>query len=489
LLASLLASWFEQRGHGLVSTPFGFARDGIMSLRTHCLVAVAIVGFAVPRIALGQAPAEPRKQATLWSFLGIPQTYTSVRDNWDNRNGNRPRQERKPNLVRLADPKNLESPNPAIKKAAEIKKEEDLAKQKIKAVKYLTKIGCGCYNRDGSITDALLKALDDCTEDVRYATVKAITEAANGEACVNCKNKSCCSEELSNKLYEMAYERDDAGCYLEPSERVRQAAAEALRACCPGRGSEEGYILDETEGAVDGGEIVPSGERPDVINPGTGERPNIPPPAPPQPAPTPSPELGPVPSPPTPRPARDPAPTISDETGAAPQPGQKSSRRTANIYNNQPKIIQAGATFPAEPARPQPAFSQPQQPAPSLELGYDPDPAPMPNGLFAEQPRQVVAQPQQRPQPQVRPATEQVGAAVTASVDLRNNQAMINFPQGEQVRVGTILRAYHTYAFTGKQPVGEFVVIQSTPGFAVVRPHGQSRLNKLVSGDQLMLAE
>ncbi len=448
-----------------------------MSLRTHCIVAVVAVGFASPGLALGQAPAVPQKQATLWSFLGIPQTYTSVRDNWDNRNGNRPRQERKPNLVRLADPQNLESPNPAIKKAAEIKKEEDLAKQKIKAVKYLTKIGCGCYNRDGSITDALLKALDDCTEEVRYQTVKAITEAANGEACVNCKNKSCCSEELSNKLYEMAYERDDAGCYLEPSERVRQAAAEALRACCPGRGSQEGYILDETDGAVGpGGEVIPQGERPDVINPGTGERPNIPPPAPPQPAPMPSPELGPVPSPPTPTPARDPAPRVIDETNAAPQPGQRSSRRTANIYHHQPKIIQAGATFPAEPA-------------PKLELGYDPDPAPVPTGVFTEQPQQVVAQPQQRPLPQARPAAEQLGAAVTTSVDLRNNQAMVNFPQGDHVSVGTILRGYHTYAFTGKQPVGEFVVIQSTPGFAIVRPHGQSRLNKLVSGDQLRLAE
>lgn len=469
-----------------------------MSLRTNCILTAVVVGLASPSITLGQAPPPPPRQATLWSFLGIPQTYTSVRDNWDNRNGNRPRQERKPNLVRLADPQNLESPNPAIKKAAEIKKEEDLAKQKIKAVKYLTKIGCGCYNRDGSITDALLKALDDCTEDVRYETVKAITDAANGEACVNCKNKSCCSEELSNKLYEMAYERDDAGCYLEPSERVRQAAAEALRACCPGRGSEEGYILDETEGAMgSGGEIIPQGERPDVINPGTGERPNIPPPAPPQPAPTPSPDLGPVPMPPTPRPARDPAPIISDETGAAPTPGQKSSRRTAAIYSNQPKIMQTGATFAAEPAPAPPAFASPpaaQAPAPPLELGYDTDPAPVPAGMFAEQrPAFVQPQPQQRPQPQVRPAAEpaaaQLGPAVTASVDLRNNQAMVNFPQGDHLRVGTILRGYHTYAFTGKQPVGEFVVIQSTPGFAIVRPHGQTRLNKLVSGDQLHLAE
>jgi hypothetical protein len=452
-----------------------------MSPRTRCLIAVVAAGLSLPTAGFAQAPAEPRKQATLWSFLAIPQTYTAVRDNWDNRRGNRPQAERKPNLVRLADPKNLESPNPAIKKAAEIKKEEDLAKQKIKAVKYLTKIGCGCYNRDGSITDALLKALDDCTEEVRYQTVLAITEAANGEACVNCKNKSCCSEELSNKLYEMAYERDDAGCYLEPSERVRQAAAEALRACCPGRGPEDGYILDETDGPGTGGEIIPQGERPDMLNPGTGERPSIPPPTPPQPAPTPlqSPELGPVPLPPRPtpalprNPAQDPAPTIQDETGALPLPGQRSSRRTASLYNGQPKIIQAGATLPAEVAPP--------------ELGYDPDPAPAPSNMMAEQMQPMRPQ-QPAYSPPARPA-EQLGPAVTASVDLRNNQAMINLPQGDHVQVGTILRGYHTYAFTGKQPVGEFVVIQSTPGFAIVRPHGQTRLNKLVSGDQMQLAQ
>lgn len=455
-----------------------------MSPRTCSLIAVVAASLSLPVIAFAQAPAAPQKRATLWSFLGIPQAYTSVRDNWDNRNGNRPQAERKPNLIRLADPKNLESPNPAIKKAAEIKKEEDLAKQKIKAVKYLTKIGCGCYNRDGSITDALLKALDDCTEEVRYQTVLAITDAANGEACVNCKNKSCCSEELSNKLYEMAYERDDAGCFLEPSERVRNAAAEALRACCPGRGPDGGFILDETNGPGTGGEIIPQGERPDMVDPGTGERPSIPPPTPPQPAPVPSPELGPMPVPPLPRPTPavprapvQPAPTIQDETGALPQPGQRSSRRTATLYNGQPKIIQAGATLPAEVAPP--------------ELGYDPDPAPAPSSVITEQAQQIVAQPT-RPQTAhsqpARPA-EQMTPGVTASVDLRNNQAMINFPQGESVRVGTVLRGYHTYAFTGKQPVGEFVVIQSTPGFAIVRPHGQTKLNKLVSGDQMQLAQ
>jgi hypothetical protein len=112
-----------------------------------------------------------------------------------------------------------------------------------------------------------------------------------------------------------------------------------------------------------------------------------------------------------------------------------------------------------------------------LELGQDPDPAPAPTSLLTTR------------QPQAYVTPEQVSPGIAASVDLRNNHAKINFPQGETVRVGTVLRGYHTYAFTGKQPVGEFVVIQSMPGFAVVRPHGQTKLNKLVSGDQLLPAE
>ena len=200
-----------------------------------------------------QLPPPPPPPATLWSFLGIPQGFRYIRDNSFNTRGNRPGMERRPPLKAIADPKNLASADPAIKKVAEVKMAEDLKPQKIKAVKYLASIGCGCYNRDGAITDALLKSMDDCTEEVRLQTVWAISEAAAGEACANCKMRSCCSEEISNKLYEIAYERDDTGCFLEPSERVRLAAAEALRTCCPG--GDEDFIIEMApvmSGVLDG---------------------------------------------------------------------------------------------------------------------------------------------------------------------------------------------------------------------------------------------
>ncbi len=191
---------------------------------------VTLVTSSVTRAQVGGAPAAP---GTLWNFLGIPQGIQKLRGATSNRRGNRPGREPKPPLKAIADPKNLESKDKAIKKAAEVKQAEDLKKQKIKAVKYLTKIGCGCYDVDGGVTDALVASAGDCTEDVRYETVKAITEAAEGECCSKCGKVCCCNKEVLTKLAAMAYERDDSGCYVEPSERVREAAAKALEVCCP----------------------------------------------------------------------------------------------------------------------------------------------------------------------------------------------------------------------------------------------------------------
>lgn len=177
--------------------------------------------------------------------MGIPQGFQRVRDVLTNRRGNRPGLERRDPLKRIADPENLESENPAIKKAAEVKKAEDMKAQKIKAIKYLAKIGCGCYDKDGEVTAALLAAMDDCTPDVREAAIEAVEDAAGCECCKQCGSKSCCNEEITAKLSEIAYEKDDTGCSLEPNADVRRAAARALCKCCPG-GPPMGPIEEET---------------------------------------------------------------------------------------------------------------------------------------------------------------------------------------------------------------------------------------------------
>lgn len=204
-----------------------------MRTRLFLLFALTATAFMAngPRLAAQQPSSPP----TLWNFLGIPQGTHRVRDAMTNRKGNFPGLERKPALKSIADPANLESGVPAMEAAAKIKQAEDMKAQKIKAIKYLASIGCGCYDKDKTITNALLASLEDCTEEVRLATVQAIMTAAEGKACGNCHANCCCGKELVEKLSEIAYELDDSGCFLEPSERVRAAAIQALRVCCPSR--------------------------------------------------------------------------------------------------------------------------------------------------------------------------------------------------------------------------------------------------------------
>jgi len=178
-------------------------------------------------VLIGTAVTVEAADITLWNWLGIPQGVQKIRDATVNRRGNLPGMERKDALKRLADPENLESDNPAIKKAAEIKKEEDLKKQKIKAIKYLADVGCCCYP---GVKEALLAALDDCTEDVRYEAAVAFCEAA-GNHCDPCEKCSCCGADVMQKLHELAYEQDETCCYVEPSEQVRAAARNALESC------------------------------------------------------------------------------------------------------------------------------------------------------------------------------------------------------------------------------------------------------------------
>jgi hypothetical protein len=204
----------------------------ILNKITACTLAVLVSWSSTAQAQVVVVPIAPH---TLWRFIGIPQGIQKIRDVTTNRRGNRPGMERRPAMMRIADPANLASDNPAIKAAAEIKQAEDMKKQKIKAIKYLATIGCGCYDKDGKITAALVAATDDCTPDVRMAAVEAISDAASGECCRSCGSTSCCNEDIGKRLSELAYERDDSGCPLEPNADIRAAAKRALCTCCPNR--------------------------------------------------------------------------------------------------------------------------------------------------------------------------------------------------------------------------------------------------------------
>lgn len=175
----------------------------------------------------------PIQVPTVWDRLGIPAAGARLRDATLNRSGNFPGLEKKPPLLRIADPANLAEGKPeVVKTAAKIKQDQDMKKQKLKAIKFLAEVGCGCYNKDDQVSKALLEALGDCDPDVKLAAIEAIS--ANAAGCNKCSTGceiTCCSPDIVKKLEEMAVGIDDKGCPKEPDSQIRAAAMRALKQC------------------------------------------------------------------------------------------------------------------------------------------------------------------------------------------------------------------------------------------------------------------
>jgi hypothetical protein len=203
------------------------------SLYRNCHKPVLLICLTV---SFAGCVTNPLPTATLWDKLGITGASARLRDSTINRSGNFPGLEKKPPLLRLADPANLAPEKPEmIKTAAKIKQDQDLKKQKIKAIKFLAEVNCGCHNKDDAVAKALLEALGDCDPDVRKAGVEAIcTTAGNCAKCRTGCETTCCSEEILKKLNALAYEKDSKGCYVEAVPEIRSMAAAAIRKCpCP----------------------------------------------------------------------------------------------------------------------------------------------------------------------------------------------------------------------------------------------------------------
>jgi hypothetical protein len=413
----------------------------------------------LPIIALfcgigGASAQEVKPPATLWTFLGFPPKNT-IRDDLTNRNGNRPGLERKPPRLAIADPKNLKSPVPAIKKAAEVKTQEDLAPQKIKAIKYLASIGCGCYNRDGSITEALLAALDDCTETVRLAAADAIAASAGGDCCENCGEHSCCSKEIHDRLMKMAYENNKEGCPIEPSERVRRAAMRALLVCPP---------HDEVD---NGGRELPPGER----EPLPGTAPEVIPPAPVP--------MNPAATSPTPAdPALIPATEARIEAKSQIQtevetevqtkvqteevrPLLKSSRRTA----------QKGNLAVTEVAGHRAAVSDSPATLPAIrEIAYRLPAVVEPTNVEAEEPAPII-----------------VHNGVVDFIDPAKRLVVVRTNGDSQLPTGATVQATHRF-LTGAAVVGQLKVVSSEAGSATLQPLNGMSVTKIVRGDQVTVS-
>jgi len=209
------------------------------------LAAPAAVPAAAP--AAVAAPAAPHVGFLGRAACGLRILIDRIR----NRLGMRfPGLEAKPPVTSITDPANAESPTPAVATAAEVKAEEDAAPQKIKALRYLATVGCTeCYP---DIEKALLAALDDCTESVRYEAVKAIRKTA-GDPCQRCLATRCCRPEILKRLQKMAYDMRDECCYQESSARVRRLARLVLSEC-------NGEVIIEPAAPPEGPSRAPQGE-------------------------------------------------------------------------------------------------------------------------------------------------------------------------------------------------------------------------------------
>lgn len=469
-------------------TPHWFRRSAALAALA---LAAGWTGDVVAQPAL--PPSLPAPHMTIWRFMGIPQGINMIRDATVNTRGNFPGLERKPPLKRIGDPANLFADNEAIKKAAEIKIQEDLKKQKIKAIKYLATIGCGCYK---GVAEALIAALDDCTEEVRYEAAKALSEVSSNK-CQHCGSNSCCGKEVLEKLTELGYERDEAGCWKESSERVREMAREAIRGCTRPAGPGDFIeVIDETQG----GETIIVPVDPGKVDPNQPTPPPMPPVDPP-PAPVPpteaqapviksrqaSVEMGPSPivaAPAMPQPEVyeaeiDPQP--EEAVAEIPAPVESKGqvrllpaplRRMAGL----PELHSAGEQVQAKPApvaqhRPEQHVQRSPQlvaPAQVAEVG------PVPSEVA-----QVV----------VEPAAEKpysVAIEVQGSVryiDLEQSRACIGLPEHCDAQIGDTLRVYRS--FGGKpEMIGQMRVLgRNAQGEAVVEPVGGTPIQKIALGD------
>ncbi|WP_146595155.1 peptidylprolyl isomerase [Novipirellula galeiformis] len=241
----------------------------------------ATVGTTTLVAIAAPAPASP--SCTLPEFLGINQVIGGtagllrlLRDRITARLGGRfPGLEPKPPLLALTDPANLSPDAPAsVQAAAKVKQQKDAAAQKAKAAEYLATVGCGCYE---GVAEALAANLTDCSEEVRYATVKALRAVAQQDCC-SCGKNSCCTLEVHQGLSRLAWDVDSTGCFVETSSRVRRTARLALEHCCvpignpderydhlPAEGPEleEGELLSKASRAI--GELVRHAAEPNSV--------------------------------------------------------------------------------------------------------------------------------------------------------------------------------------------------------------------------------
>ncbi len=135
-------------------------------------------------------------------------------------------------------------------------------KAKVKAIRFLGQQDCLCYPE---VVDALLDALDDCAEEVRFEALLALRNGCTGgfcKACIGGKlppnylgcNCCACQDKVLARLSRLLLDQNINGTLKECSKRVRKLAAQMIQECINARG---------TSSLVENGATSDSNARPD----------------------------------------------------------------------------------------------------------------------------------------------------------------------------------------------------------------------------------
>lgn len=136
-------------------------------------------------------------------------------------------------------------------------------KAKAKAIRFLGQQDCLCYPE---VVDALLEALNDCAEEVRFEALLALRNGCTGGFCKGCIggklppdylgcNCCACQDKVLTRLSRLLLDRNINGTLKECSKRVRKLAAQMIQECINARGTST--LVEQESGATSGSNARP----------------------------------------------------------------------------------------------------------------------------------------------------------------------------------------------------------------------------------------
>ena len=164
----------------------GWCRLGRLALPLRARIwAASILAAALCVVVPADAFGQTTGSATIWSFLGVPNPFG----------------------INAAD---QQSANPAIQAAAKAKAAKHEICKKKKAIAYLA--GLGCTPEHPEVGPALIAAMSDPDEPVRYEAVKAVLQTAGDCQSTKQKREAKKAQSHSDRCHDLKKKIDKAFC-------------------------------------------------------------------------------------------------------------------------------------------------------------------------------------------------------------------------------------------------------------------------------------